>query len=140
MLYMYLVMSLEVSRIKYTDLWFIIILICMRLSISFKSFFLNIEKKLSLQFSDFMSLKKVIIGKEKQVWFNNHSIQIYSFDSFQGFVSILDTPGVMYVWDQCFLQNWQPSVFRHFALAILMLLRHKFQKARDYSSMKEVNY
>ncbi|XP_060065450.1 uncharacterized protein LOC132545744 isoform X1 [Ylistrum balloti] len=56
----------------------------------------------------------------------------------EGFVSVLDTPGIMYVWDQCFLQGWQPSVLQNFAMAILMLLKHKFMKARDYTSMKEV--
>ncbi|XP_069134826.1 uncharacterized protein [Argopecten irradians] len=56
----------------------------------------------------------------------------------EGFVSVLDTPGIMYVWDQLFLQGWQPSVLQNFAMAILMLLKHKFMKARDYTGMKEV--
>lgn len=57
---------------------------------------------------------------------------------FQGFVSVLDTPAVMYIWDQCFMQGWQPSVLKHTSLAILELLREKFMNARDYSQMKEV--
>lgn len=57
----------------------------------------------------------------------------------QGFVSVLDTPAVMYIWDQCFMQGWEPSVLKHFSLALLELLREKFMKARDYSQMKEVS-
>ncbi|XP_078336716.1 uncharacterized protein LOC111135431 isoform X1 [Crassostrea virginica] len=56
----------------------------------------------------------------------------------EGFVSVLDTPAVMYIWDQCFMQGWEPSVLKHFSLAILELLREKFMKARDYLQMKEV--
>lgn len=56
----------------------------------------------------------------------------------EGFVSVLDTPAVMYIWDQCFMQGWAPSVLKHFSLALLELLREKFMKARDYSQMKEV--
>ncbi|XP_056008915.1 uncharacterized protein LOC125662842 isoform X2 [Ostrea edulis] len=56
----------------------------------------------------------------------------------EGFVSVLDTPAVMYIWDQCFMQGWQPSVLKHTSLAILELLREKFMNARDYSQMKEV--
>ena len=60
------------------------------------------------------------------------------FVLFQGFVSVLDTPAVMYIWDQCFMQGWQPSVLKHTSLALLELLREKFMNARDYSQMKEV--
>ncbi|XP_062597302.1 uncharacterized protein LOC134258744 isoform X2 [Saccostrea cucullata] len=56
----------------------------------------------------------------------------------EGFVSVLDTPAVMYIWDQCFMQGWQPSVLKHFSLALLELLREKFMNARDYMQMKEV--
>ncbi|KAL4223925.1 hypothetical protein ACF0H5_017387 [Mactra antiquata] len=56
----------------------------------------------------------------------------------EGFVSILDAPSVMYVWDQCFLQNWHSTVIENFCVAILELLRHKFMAARDYQGMKEV--
>lgn len=56
----------------------------------------------------------------------------------EGFVSILDAPSVMYIWDQCFLQNWHSSVLENFCVAILELLRHKFMAARDYQDMKEV--
>ena len=55
-------------------------------------------------------------------------------------MSVLDTPAVMYIWDQCFMQGWEPSVLKHFSLAILELLREKFMKARDYLQMKEVLY
>lgn len=67
-------------------------------------------------------------------------IQYLWFLIIQGFVSVLDTPAVMYIWDQCFMQGWEPSVLKHFSLAILELLREKFMKARDYLQMKEVLY
>lgn len=56
----------------------------------------------------------------------------------EGFVSVLDTPGMMYVWDQLFMQNWSDSVLKNFSLALVELLRYRFIEARDYSSMKEV--
>ncbi|XP_053375803.1 uncharacterized protein LOC123533294 isoform X1 [Mercenaria mercenaria] len=56
----------------------------------------------------------------------------------EGFVSILDAPSVMYIWDQCFLQNWHSTVIENFVVALLELLRHKFMAARDYLGMKEV--
>ena len=59
---------------------------------------------------------------------------------FQGFVSILDAPSVMYIWDQCFLQNWHSTVIENFVVSLLELLRHKFMAARDYLGMKEVKF
>ncbi|KAL5015854.1 hypothetical protein ScPMuIL_005443 [Solemya velum] len=56
----------------------------------------------------------------------------------EGFVSVLDSPGVMYVWDQCFMQGWNSSVLSNFCLAVLELLRYKFMEATDYLDMKEV--
>ncbi|KAL8583033.1 hypothetical protein ACOMHN_051197 [Nucella lapillus] len=56
----------------------------------------------------------------------------------EGFVSVLDTPGVMYVWDQCFMQCWQNSVLQNICLALLELSRHRFMEARNYIEMKEV--
>lgn len=56
----------------------------------------------------------------------------------EGFVSVLDTPGVMYVWDQLFMQNWSDSVLKNFCLALVELLRYRFMEARDYTGMKEV--
>lgn len=56
----------------------------------------------------------------------------------EGFVSVLDAPSVMYIWDQCFLQNWHSTVIENFVVAMLELLRHKFMAARDYMGMKEV--
>lgn len=53
-------------------------------------------------------------------------------------MSVLDTPAVMYIWDQCFMQGWQPDVLKNFCLAILELLRERFMHARDYMGMKEV--
>ncbi|XP_076453203.1 uncharacterized protein LOC143288510 isoform X2 [Babylonia areolata] len=56
----------------------------------------------------------------------------------EGFVSVLDTPGVMYVWDQCFMQCWRNSVLQNVCLALLELSRHRFMEARNYIQMKEV--
>lgn len=56
----------------------------------------------------------------------------------QGFVSILDAPSVMYVWDQCHMQYWTTTVIENFCIALLELLRHKFMEAQDYLGMKEV--
>ncbi|ESP04135.1 hypothetical protein LOTGIDRAFT_237550 [Lottia gigantea] len=56
----------------------------------------------------------------------------------EGFVSVLDTPGVMYVWDQCFMQGWTHTVLQNTCLSLLQLLRHKFMTVEDYMGMKEV--
>ncbi|XP_052270374.1 uncharacterized protein LOC127871467 isoform X3 [Dreissena polymorpha] len=56
----------------------------------------------------------------------------------EGFVSALDGPSVMYIWDQCFLQGWSTTVIQNFCVALLELLRHRFMEARDYLGMKEV--
>ena len=53
-------------------------------------------------------------------------------------MGVLDTPSMMYVWDQLFMQNWSDSVLKNFSLALVELLRYRFIEARDYSSMKEV--
>ncbi|XP_064612744.1 LOW QUALITY PROTEIN: uncharacterized protein LOC135476597 [Liolophura sinensis] len=54
------------------------------------------------------------------------------------FVSVLDTPAILYVWDQCFMQGWKASVLQNFCLVMLELLRSRFMMASDYRSMKEV--
>ncbi|KAJ8313049.1 hypothetical protein KUTeg_010422 [Tegillarca granosa] len=54
----------------------------------------------------------------------------------KGFVSVLDTPSVIFIWDQCFMQMWRPSVLRHFALAMLELLRGNFMLEEDYLGMR----
>ncbi|XP_052800410.1 uncharacterized protein LOC128231514 isoform X2 [Mya arenaria] len=56
----------------------------------------------------------------------------------EGFVSVLDAPSVMYIWDQCFMQGWHTGVIENFCIALLELLRHRFMAARDYQGMKEV--
>ncbi|KAK6967406.1 hypothetical protein BgiMline_027221 [Biomphalaria glabrata] len=56
----------------------------------------------------------------------------------EGFVSVLDTPGVMYIWDQLFMQNWSQSAIINVCLSLMELLRHKFMEAYDYITMKEV--
>ena len=58
----------------------------------------------------------------------------------QCFVSILDAPGVLYVWDQCFMQGWRHSVLQNFCLSLLELLRYKFLEAHDYVEMKQVGF
>ncbi|KAK6190965.1 hypothetical protein SNE40_002721 [Patella caerulea] len=56
----------------------------------------------------------------------------------EGFVSVLDTPGVMYIWDQCFMQGWSHTVLQNTCLSLLQLLRYRFMKVTDYMGMKEV--
>ncbi|CAL1547704.1 unnamed protein product [Lymnaea stagnalis] len=56
----------------------------------------------------------------------------------EGFVSVLDTPGVMYIWDQLFMQNWTETAIINVCLSLMELLRHKFMEAYDYITMKEV--
>ncbi|KAH9512915.1 hypothetical protein Btru_036992 [Bulinus truncatus] len=56
----------------------------------------------------------------------------------EGFVSVLDTPGVMYIWDQLFMQNWSQSAIINVCLSLMELLRHQFMEAYDYITMKEV--
>ncbi|KAK3710497.1 hypothetical protein RRG08_021313 [Elysia crispata] len=56
----------------------------------------------------------------------------------EGFVSVLDTPGVMYVWDQLFMQQWQQSAIVNVCLTLMELLRHRFMEAYNYVTMKEV--
>ncbi len=57
---------------------------------------------------------------------------------FQAFVSVLDDQAALYVWDQCFMQRWNPTVLEDCCLSLLLLLEHKFLAARDYTEMKMV--
>jgi len=56
----------------------------------------------------------------------------------QGFVGILDTPAVVLVWDQFFMQCWNLKSIEDFCLSVVFLLRDKFMMASDYSSMRQV--
>ncbi|XP_064619949.1 uncharacterized protein LOC135483216 isoform X2 [Lineus longissimus] len=56
----------------------------------------------------------------------------------EGFVSVLDTPAVMFLWDQNFMQLWQGHAMENMCLSLLMLLRHKFMEANNYATMKDV--
>lgn len=53
-------------------------------------------------------------------------------------MGVLDTQAAIFVWDQCFLQKWNPQVLEDTCLAILLLLKHKFMAARNYKEMKQV--
>ncbi len=71
----------------------------------------------------------------KNIWgFHWHEDIIY----LQGFVCVLKTPAVMYVWDQCFTNGWNRLVFEDVCLALLILLKEKFMKAVDYHQMRQV--
>lgn len=54
-------------------------------------------------------------------------------------MSVLDAPGVMYIWDQLFMQNWTQSAIINVCLSLMELLRHRFMEAYDYITMKEVS-
>ncbi|XP_035828352.1 uncharacterized protein LOC101850990 [Aplysia californica] len=56
----------------------------------------------------------------------------------EGFVSIVDTPCMMYLWDQMFMQSWRQSSLVNICLCLVELLRHRFMEAHDYVTMKEV--
>ncbi|XP_067946833.1 uncharacterized protein [Watersipora subatra] len=56
----------------------------------------------------------------------------------EGFVSVLDTTSVMFVWDQLFLQGWDSTVLQDFTLVIMLLLRDRFLVCNDHMSMRQV--
>ncbi|KAG7471299.1 hypothetical protein MATL_G00123060 [Megalops atlanticus] len=56
----------------------------------------------------------------------------------EGFVSVLDLPAVLLVWDQLFMQVWNRRVMEDVCLALLMLLREALMAACDYQSVREV--
>ena len=53
-------------------------------------------------------------------------------------MGVLDSQAAIYVWDQNFLQFWALRVMEDFALALLLLMRHKFMNAKNYNDAKEV--
>ncbi|XP_038059084.1 uncharacterized protein LOC119730318 [Patiria miniata] len=56
----------------------------------------------------------------------------------EGFVGVLNSPAVMYIWDQCFIERWDRQVLEDACLALLLLLKEKFMKAIDYHQMRQV--
>ena len=56
----------------------------------------------------------------------------------QGFVSVLDTQAMLYVWDQFFLSQWDRQVLENMCLALMLLLKADFMEATDYHQMKQV--
>ncbi|XP_072326028.1 uncharacterized protein [Scyliorhinus torazame] len=56
----------------------------------------------------------------------------------EGFVSILDLPAVLLIWDQLFMQDWKLQVMEDFCLAILLLLKECLMAADDHHSLKQV--
>ncbi|XP_067866099.1 uncharacterized protein [Heterodontus francisci] len=56
----------------------------------------------------------------------------------EGFVSSLDLPAVLLIWDQLFMQDWKPQVMEDFCLALLLLLKDSLMAADDHHSLKQV--
>ncbi|XP_069040492.1 uncharacterized protein [Lepisosteus oculatus] len=56
----------------------------------------------------------------------------------EGFMSVLDLPAVLLVWDQLFMENWSRKVMEDVCLVVLMLLKDPLMAADDYQSMREV--
>ncbi|XP_066552368.1 uncharacterized protein LOC136718517 [Amia ocellicauda] len=56
----------------------------------------------------------------------------------EGFLSVLDLPAVLLIWDQLFLQDWSRTVMEDFSLAVLMLLKDPLLAADDFHSMRAV--
>ncbi|XP_063810104.1 uncharacterized protein LOC135031779 isoform X2 [Pseudophryne corroboree] len=54
------------------------------------------------------------------------------------FVSSLDVPAVLLIWDQLFMQNWNHKVMESFCLVILMLLKDSIMAARDYPAIRQI--
>lgn len=56
----------------------------------------------------------------------------------EAFASVLNTAAMLWVWDQCFLQHWNPKVFRDVSVALVLLLRTNFLDATDNAQMTKV--
>lgn len=54
----------------------------------------------------------------------------------EGFVTILDSPAIMWCWDQFMMQGWDKKAIEDLCLALLMLLKYKFLDAKNYLDMK----
>ncbi|XP_041096804.1 uncharacterized protein LOC121308457 [Polyodon spathula] len=56
----------------------------------------------------------------------------------EGFMSVLDLPAVLLIWDQLFMHDWSRKVMEDFCLAVLMLLKDPLMAADSYQSMRQV--
>ncbi|XP_063002860.1 uncharacterized protein LOC134412780 [Elgaria multicarinata webbii] len=56
----------------------------------------------------------------------------------EGFVGVLSLPAVLLIWDQLFMQDWDPRVMQNFCASILLLLKDSFMAAADYRAVREV--
>ncbi|XP_039612963.1 uncharacterized protein LOC120531533 isoform X2 [Polypterus senegalus] len=56
----------------------------------------------------------------------------------EGFISALDLPAVLLIWDQFFMEDWNCQVMEDFSLAILMLLKDPLMATYDYQSLRQV--
>ncbi|XP_069077690.1 uncharacterized protein [Pleurodeles waltl] len=56
----------------------------------------------------------------------------------EGFVSILDLPAILLIWDQLYMQDWNRKAMEDFCLAVLMLLKHSLMEAEDYPAIRQV--
>ncbi|CAM2104105.1 unnamed protein product [Caretta caretta] len=56
----------------------------------------------------------------------------------EGFVSIVDFPAVLLIWDQMYMQDWNQKVMENFCLSILMLLKDSLMTANDYPAIREL--
>ena len=57
----------------------------------------------------------------------------------QIFVGIVNSPSVLFLWDQFFLIKWNPVYLEYTGKAILYLLRDCFFAANDYEQMRKVD-
>ncbi|XP_033099547.1 uncharacterized protein LOC117103145 [Anneissia japonica] len=56
----------------------------------------------------------------------------------EGFVGVLDSQAVLYVWDQCFMQQWDHQVLQDVCLLLLLLLKYDFMLTNNYNEVKQV--
>ncbi|XP_032236502.2 uncharacterized protein LOC116617677 [Nematostella vectensis] len=55
----------------------------------------------------------------------------------EGFVSVLDQPSLLFIWDQCFLSSWSCDVLEKICHVLLQLSRPRLIKTDDYNSLKK---
>ncbi|XP_067422127.1 uncharacterized protein [Emydura macquarii macquarii] len=56
----------------------------------------------------------------------------------EGFVSVLDFPAVLLIWDQLYMHDWNRKVMENFCVSLLMLLKDSLMAANDYPAIREV--
>ena len=52
---------------------------------------------------------------------------------------MLDTPAIVWVWDQLFMEKWHSKVIIDVCLALLLLLKDVILEATDHASMAQVS-